>query len=76
MSTAFHNPNCDGSHCRSNSGEVRVLPLGGGANNIVCQACFEHEMRYRRQRNRDLGGAMKFDIPGWMDLTVYGGAAT
>jgi hypothetical protein len=45
-----HNNNCDGSHCRSEAGEVRLYPLGGGANLILCHACWAHENRYRYER--------------------------
>ncbi len=49
----MQNPNCDGSHCRSETGEVRVYPLGGGGNLILCHACFAHENRYRFERARE-----------------------
>jgi hypothetical protein len=65
------NPNCDGGHCSLVQGEVRVLPLGGSANLIVCLSCFNHEMAWRQgeiYRGRD------FDLPKWDDLEVYNGA--
>lgn len=68
-----HNPMCDGSHCRSSLGEVRVLPIGGGANLIVCPACHEHELGWRRQRNHELGRPA-FLLPAWDTLEVYDGA--
>lgn len=66
-----HNPNCDGGHCRSETGEVRLLPLGGGANLILCRTCHEHELSYRRERNRELASNVRFDLPDWEDLEVY-----
>ncbi len=66
-----YNPNCDGSVCKSSSGEVRVLPTGGGGNLILCRACYGHEMAYRRERNRRLAGDARFDIPAWESLAVY-----
>ena len=63
------NPNCDNDKCVRPNGEVRVLPLGGGANLIVCEVCYDHEMRYRRGRN--LYDAHKFDLPMWDQLEVY-----
>ena len=44
------NPNCCGDHCTERDGEVRVYPLGGGANLILCLACWAHENRYRYDR--------------------------
>jgi hypothetical protein len=51
-----HNNNCDGDHCTSEHGEVRVYPLGAGGNLILCQACWAHENRYRWQRAFDHNG--------------------
>ena len=46
---SYVNPNCDGDACRGAT-EVRLYPLGGGANLILCMACFAHENRYRYNR--------------------------
>jgi hypothetical protein len=46
------NWNCDGAHCTDANSEVRVYPLGGGANLILCKACFAHENTYRRNRGQ------------------------
>jgi len=70
----MHNPNCDGDHCRSNVGDVRLLPAGGDSNLILCRGCYEHELTWRRSRNRELGTAAQFDLPAWETLTVYEGA--
>jgi len=69
------NPNCDGSHCRSKTGEVRKLPTGGssGSNIIYCRACYEHEMAYRRDRNASVVGIIPYPLPKWEDLEVYEG---
>jgi hypothetical protein len=72
MST-IHNPNCDGAHCTLPDGEVRKLPTGGGANLILCHACFDHEIAYRRERNRELGQDAQFDLPLWSQLETYAG---
>lgn len=63
--------NCDGSgpHIR---GEVRVLPTGGDGNSILCRACFDREIRYRRDRNRQLGKDCQFKLPTWEECKVYG----
>lgn len=61
---------CDGSGpCAA--GEMRVLPTGGDSNAILCKFCFEREIAYRRERNRDLGEDCKFKIPAWEDCKVY-----
>jgi len=65
------NPNCDGARCALSTGEVRVLPLGGQGNLILCRGCFEREMSYRRERNKDLAPDVRFKIPSWETLEVY-----
>lgn len=65
------NPNCDGDHCRYVRGEVRKLPLGGGANAILCRTCWAHEMAFRIKRNMELSKDCWFDLPRWEDLEVY-----
>lgn len=65
------NPNCDGGYCTRETGEVRVLPTGGDSNAILCRACLEHELRYRRERNRELAESCKFKLPAWDSLKVY-----
>jgi len=59
------NPNCCGSNCRSATGEVRVYPLGAGANLILCAPCFAHENRYRAGRVRDGADAASFPQVKW-----------
>jgi hypothetical protein len=65
----MHNPNCDGDHCRKEIGEVRLLPIGGDGNIIVCQSCYAHEMKYRR--NRIALDKVEFDLPKWEALKLY-----
>lgn len=65
------NPNCDGERCTSEKGEVRILPIGGGANLILCRACFEAEIAYRKERNKELAPENRFDLPEWEALEVY-----
>jgi len=65
------NPNCDGDHCTWSVGEVRVLPLGGDGNLILCKTCFAHEIRFRKERNRELSTDAAFDLPTWESLEVY-----
>jgi len=68
-----HNPNCDGDKCvpLPVAACVRVLPTGGGSNLILCRACFDHEIRFRRERNRELGDFARFELPAWESLTIY-----
>ena len=67
----MQNPNCDGGVCLRHNGEVRVLPSGGDSNLILCQACFFHEMNFRRERNKELGAAYQFKLPKWTELKIY-----
>lgn len=60
---------CDGSCYRYNLLEVRVLPTGGSSNAIFCRQCFEQEIRYRIERNKEV--CKPFDLPKWEDLEVY-----
>lgn len=70
----MQNPNCDGAHCVSTSGEVRVLRSGGDSNLILCHACYRHELTWRRERNRELSKDAQFQLPDWESLKVYDAA--
>ena len=63
--------NCDGSGPHE-PGDVRVLPTGGDGNMILCRNCYEREIRYRVDRNRELGDFAKFALPAWEALKIYG----
>jgi hypothetical protein len=72
------NNNCDNDKCKSDTGEVRVLPTSADGNAILCQACFDHEIRFRRQENHRLGfmkdgfpTADAYELPKWDSLKVY-----
>lgn len=68
------NPNCCGGHCLFDEGEVRVLPVGPSpdhGNLILCRYCFEHELNWRRDRNRELAEDCRFKLPAWESLEVY-----
>ena len=71
MNNPNQNPNCDNYRCISNAGEVRVLPISGEGNAILCHSCLLHEMEFRRGRNRELGGASQFELPAWEGLQIY-----
>ena len=70
------NPNCDNDYCHWSDGQIRVLPLGGAGNALLCRACYQHEIEWRKGRNRELGKAFQFDIPDWESLKVYKHAET
>jgi hypothetical protein len=65
------NSNCDYDNCTDATGQVRLLPIGGGGNAILCYACYCHEIEWRQERNKELDGAGRFDIPDWTDLKIY-----
>jgi len=65
------NDNCDGSHCTATGGEVRVYPIGGGGNLILCRSCAAHENRYRYERGRDTGQPANFPQVNWYECEVY-----
>ncbi len=67
------NPNCSGSHCLSETGEVREIRFPNG-NLILCHACFDHEIAWRRERNRELATYARYFLPTWQDSSVYAGA--
>ena len=64
--------NCDGSGPHS-LGDVRVMPMGGGGNLILCLRCWMKENTYRIERNRDLADFAKFEIIDWQNAKKYGG---
>lgn len=68
---AIQNPMCDGAHCRHESGEVRVYPLGGDGNAILCLACFAHENRYRYERGRETQRPEDWPQVNWSTAKVY-----
>lgn len=70
----MNNPMCDGSG-PCDPGTVRVLPLGSNpdhGNLILCRCCFERELAFRRERNRELAADCAFALPAWESLAVYG----
>ena len=67
----IHNPNCDGDHCRIPSGEVRVYPLDGGGNLILCLACWAAENRYRYERGREAQAPGNWPQVAWQSADVY-----
>lgn len=68
---ASKNWNCSGDKCTDPKGEVRVYPLGGGANLILCHACWAHENRYRFNRGRETGRPNDWPQQNWSAAEVY-----
>jgi len=66
------NPNCDGSHCAVANGPVKVYPLGGGGNLILCHACFAHENRYRHARGVETKAPENWPQVAWAKAEPYG----
>ena len=66
----MNNNNCDGSG-PCDMGEVRVLPTGGDSNAILCRLCFNREIAFRQDRNRDLAKDCRFQLPEWSTLKAY-----
>ncbi len=64
------NPDCCGDRCIRYNGEVRLVPIGGHGNLILCRECFVYEMNFRRRRNRELGDEL-FTILSWDKCKVY-----
>lgn len=62
------NYNCDGSHCREASGQVRVYKLGAGGNLILCRSCWTHENNYRASRG---GERADWPLLNWECAEVY-----
>lgn len=69
----IQNPNCDGSHCQYEKGEVRKLPLNKthSSNLILCNSCTGFELAFRFKENKRLADYAKFDLPSWEELEVY-----
>jgi hypothetical protein len=62
---------CCGSHCREEKGVVRLYPLGGGGNLILCQACWAHENRHRYERGRETGRPADWPQLNWNTAEIY-----
>ena len=52
-----------------------MLPMASNpdhGNLILCRCCFEKELAFRRERNRELAKDCAFQLPGWLSLEIYG----
>lgn len=64
------NDMCDGSG-PCTPGIVRVLPYGGDGNLILCLSCFNREIAWRKERNKQLSKDCQFKLPFWNELRIY-----
>lgn len=62
---------CDGSGPHNGPREVRLYPLGGGANAIFCAACWAHENRYNVTRGRETRAPENWPERSWDSAKVY-----
>ena len=60
----MNNWDCSGSGPHT-KGPVYAMPTGGDGNMILCHACWNHELEYRKERNADLAEFAKFSLPEW-----------
>ena len=65
------NPMCDGSSCMRKNDPVRLYPLGGGGNLILCEACFAHENLYRQHRAKETAQPWNWPQVDWTKATAY-----
>jgi hypothetical protein len=66
----MENTNCCGSGPHR-AGEVRVMPMGGHGNLILCRSCWLSEINWRRRRNAELGEFAQFALPPWDSGKTY-----
>jgi hypothetical protein len=61
---------CDGHGPHAGS-EVRLYPLGGGGNLILCRNCFAHENRYRCERGNETKCPENWPMVAWHESKIY-----
>lgn len=65
------NWNCNGSGPHT-KGEVRVYPIGGGGNLILCESCFRRENEYNRERYIESGQSRdNWPLVQWITAKRY-----
>lgn len=67
----FLKNHCNGAGPHSGPAEVRLMPLGGGANLILCMACWARENRYRYERGRETGRPQDWPQENYHAAKVY-----
>jgi hypothetical protein len=68
---ANKNWQCDGDRCREAEGAVKLYPLGGGANLILCHACWARENQYRYRRGMETKNPEGWPQQDWAAAAVY-----
>ena len=69
--TATKNWNCDGDKCKTPDGPVKVYPIGGGGNLILCHACWGHENKSRYLKGRRYGRPEEWPQLNWAEAEAY-----
>lgn len=65
---------CDGAGPHGGPDVVRLYPLGGGGNLILCECCAARENRYRRERGRETGAPENWPQINWHECEHYASA--
>lgn len=67
------NPNCDGTGPHNLLLQVRLMPIAGGGNLILCHTCWNRENHWRYRENQRLAedSETQYDILPWREAEVY-----
>lgn len=68
------NPNCDGNKCLDPNGPVKLYPLPGNGNLILCMACWANENRYRHVQGVHYKRPEDWPQLDWTKAEIYEGA--
>ena len=68
------NPNCNDYHCNTNDGVVKLYPIGGGENLILCHTCWANNNRQNYIRGIETNQPQNFPQHDWYDTPTYPGA--
>lgn len=72
VSQEVHNPMCDSDQCQCDKGQVRSLPYSADGNILLCYHCYQHEVEFRKERNKELEPSCQLSLPAWESLKIYG----
>ena len=67
----MNNPNCDNDKCTASNGPVKLYPIGGGGNAILCRQCWLHENHYRHERGLETGQPNNWPQENWNEASEY-----
>ena len=65
------NPMCDGTHCKMEDGEVKLYPVGGGGNLILCVVCWANENRHNFNRGQEQSNPEDWPQHNWFHAETY-----